>query len=282
MSEQQNDLAISYDEAKKVTSDFFNPAVWTQMKGMAETFRNSGGLPKGLDTVPKIMLVMQAGLEMGMAPVEATQDLYPVNGAVNIWGKALAKRLQKFGWQINYENEIETKDKEETTAVVWKYTKNPITNATEKIEHRQRYSYEMAKDSGHTHYGKDLKIGWRHGVNRQLKLRYGALNMIIKTKIARVLGNANGIQESEEDIVQQILETEATTNPPVTPPKGSVSDVKQFLDNAKKAKETKTQTKKETKIEDAEIVSETIDGDEKPPEGQTKIPEKGDDEKVKK
>lgn len=281
---EQNDLAITYEEAKRVTTDFFNPAVWTQMKGMAETFRQSGGLPKGLDTVPKIMLVMQAGFEMGMAPVEATQDLYPVNGAVNMWGKALSKRLQKFGYTIEYKNEIYDKDKEETTAVVWKWVKNPSTGKLEKEEHTQRYSYEMAKDSGYTHYNNAVKIGWKYGINRTLKLRYGALNMIIKTSLGKVLGNANGIQEAEEDAV--ILQTdeqpagEAAATP--APVKGTASDVKEFLAAAKKNKGTKIQTKKETKIEDAEVVTDEKQPAENQPEGQTTIPEKGAvDEKAK-
>ncbi len=268
MENLPDELAISYEEAKKTTTDMFNPVIWTQMKGMAETFRQSGGLPKALDTVPKIILVMQAGREMGMAPVESTQDLYPVNGAVNIWGKAIAKRLRKFGWEIDFKDEVFDKDAEAVTAVVWRYVKVPGTTTYEKRIHEQKYTFQMAKDSGYTIANNALKVGWKLGANRMKKLRYGALNMIIQTRLGDVLGAATGIVEVEEDIVLDTTPVIDPANKPAieAPKKGTATDVAAFLSKAKEKKENKDKKVNDQKAEDADIVDEPADTEKLPVE----------------
>ncbi len=168
-------------------TSILDPNMYIQMKALANDFIASKAIPKHWETPAQVLIGLQAGIEMGMKPMEAINSLYPVNGAINIWGKAVTRRLREHGYQIKFSNESQ----EAVTATVSK----PGEKYTET------YTFKEAEESGYTtdNYGK-LKIGWKPGITRKKKLRYGALNMIINTYIADVLGSAMGIQELAEDV----------------------------------------------------------------------------------
>lgn len=221
MSETPQEI-IALSAAQKVTS-FMDPAVWGQMKAMAETLRQSGMLPKGLDSVPKILVVMQTGFENGLKPMESFGSLYVVNGSCNYWGKAVTRRFREHGWRIAYKDESENS----VTAVV--------TNVNDEKEfYTETYTFDQAVKSGYTKDNNGhLKIGWKEGYNRRLKLRYGALNLIIKSYIPEILGSAKGIVEVEEDVVIESQEAEIVREdaPPV---KQGKANLEEFIANAKK------------------------------------------------
>jgi hypothetical protein len=52
-------------------------------------------------------VIIKAGAEMGMKPVEAMQALYCVNGSVKIYGDKMVSRITKAGYKIEYLNESE-------------------------------------------------------------------------------------------------------------------------------------------------------------------------------
>jgi hypothetical protein len=170
----------------QVTS-ILNPEIYTQMKALAKDFVDSKAIPSCWTTPAQVLVGLQTGVEMGMKPMEAMNSLYVVNGSVNIWGKAVTRRIREHGYAIKYTGESD----EQVTATV--------TKGTEKYSFT--FKFKDAVDSGYTkdNYGKD-KIGWRAGQNRLLKLRYGALSALLKTEIPEVLGVANGIAEIDGDI----------------------------------------------------------------------------------
>lgn len=178
---------ISNAEAKALATSYFHPVVWSQIKGMAQTFIQSKALPKHIQNAAQAVLVLQAGYEMGMKPMEAVNSVYIVNGATNIWGKATVRRLREHGYFIEYVEE----DNEHCKARVYK----------ENEEYIETFLFKDAEESGWTKdsYGK-LKVGWKAGQNRKLKMRYGALSAIIKSYIPDVLGSANDIVEVAEDV----------------------------------------------------------------------------------
>ena len=221
MSETPQEI-IALSAAQKVTT-FMDPAVWGQMKAMAETLRQSGMLPKGLDSVPKILVVMQTGFENGLKPMESFGSLYVVNGSCNYWGKAVTRRFREHGWRISYSDESDNS----VTATV--------TNVKDEKEfYTETYTFDQAVKSGYTKDNNGhLKIGWKEGYNRRLKLRYGALNLIIKSYIPEILGSAKGIVEVEEDVTVEAQEAEIVREdaPPVAQGKANLEE---FIANAKK------------------------------------------------
>lgn len=172
----------------QVKTEFMNPVIFQQKLYYAQSMVQSKSLPEQLDNPFKVLMCIEAGSEMGMNPIESTQSLYPVRGQWNLWGKAIAKQLRKHGWMIKYE------DKEnECTATVWKGDET----------YSETITFAEADKSGYTKGNSGIKIGWREGMNRKLKLRYGALNMILKTYIPEVLGMAVGIVEWESDVTDE-------------------------------------------------------------------------------
>ena len=173
---------------KTTQTDFMNPIAYQQMKLMAIDFMKSEALPKGFANAEQVLVCLQAGREMGMKPFESINSLYFVNGSLNIWGKATMRRLREHGWNIQYS---ETDNKGGTCTATVSKGNESFTDS---------YSFEDAEASGYVKdsYGKP-KIGWRPGLNRKLKLRYGVLSLIIKSYIPEVLGTANNIVEVQED-----------------------------------------------------------------------------------
>lgn len=174
-------------------TSLMNPEVYVQMKVLANDFIKSKAIPKCWETSAQVLVGLQTGLEMGMHPMEAMNSLYVVNGAINIWGKATARRLRDHGFTITYK---ETEG--ECTATIIK--------GDEKYSETFRLS--DAVSSGYTKDSKGFtKVGWKPGQNLKMKLRYGALNALIKTYVPEVLGAASGIAEIENDIERTKIES---------------------------------------------------------------------------
>lgn len=225
MADEKRMLAM----AQNISTNYMSPVVWGQITGMAKTFIASGALPQHLKNAAQVVMTLQAGYEMGMKPMESIQSLYIVNGSVNIWGKAVVNRFKIHGYNIKYENETDT----QCTAIV-----------TGKGREKYEYTFEFS-DAEKSGYTKDrsgyLKVGWKLGINRKRKLRYGALSMIIHTYIPHVLGGAQEIQEIFEDAMP---EPETTKIEPVkNAVEGEVikeaGDVNSFIAKKKKEKAQK-------------------------------------------
>lgn len=210
-----------------IKTGYFDPQVWTQIKSMAETFFISKALPSYVTNAPQLVMMIQAGYEMGMKPVEAIKSLYMVNGQINIWGSAMIRRLREHGWSVAYK--MSTDDGGACTATVIK----------DKETYTETFSFKSAEKSGYTK-GRDgsLKVGWREGVNRNLKLRYGAISMLIKTYIPEVLGSASELVEIAEDyeIVDANPVVADTSNKVIKTdrPSKDPGDLTGFLQNSKK------------------------------------------------
>lgn len=84
----------------QVFSNFPSMAEWNTMQSIAAMLKQGGVLPKGIDTVPKMVVVLQAGREIGLAPIEALNSLYFVNGKVAMYGEAVPNQILRAGHRI--------------------------------------------------------------------------------------------------------------------------------------------------------------------------------------
>lgn len=183
-------------EAKSIATNYLNPVIWAQIKGMAQTFIQSKALPKHIQNTPQAVMILQKGYEMGMKPMESISSLYMVNGLTTIWGKATVGRLRAHGYSIEYLEE----NSEHCKARVWKNHGGNEKAPLRVEEYTEDFKFSDAEESGWTTgYNGDLKVGWRKGQNRKLKMRYGVLSSIIKSYIPDVLGSANDIEEVAQD-----------------------------------------------------------------------------------
>lgn len=216
-------------EDKSLSVDnYLNPVRWEQMEKLAQSLVQSKAFPKSIQNAAQALVVMQAGVEMGLKPMEAINGLSIINGVVSPWGKTTVKLLRNHGWKIEYKATTErgggmtatvTKDDESYTDTLY---------------------YDNAVKSKWTHSYKDgkqiLKVGWYEGANREMKLRYGVLSKIIKTYIPEVLGSLGDIAEVAEDYV--IVEEETTSKSKSSvvveqTPEQQKSTLKDFLEKNK-------------------------------------------------
>ena len=171
------------NEAKLQATDYMNPTIWKQMSSMADTFVKSNAIPSYLKNTAQVMVVLQTGHEMGLKPMEAINDLYIVKGSVNLWGKGLVKAFRRHGYEIEFPQETDT-------AVEVNVKQDG------RIVAMETYRYEDAVESGYTtNNDGSEKFGWKKGLNRRLKLRYGALALVAKTRLPEVLGSIDGVAE---------------------------------------------------------------------------------------
>ncbi len=187
---------VEAPKASMIRTDFFDPVIWAQMNGMAQKFVESKALSQS-ENAGTLIMKMQAGREMGMGPIESIKSFYFVKGIINIFGVATTRRLREHGWRLEFRDTPNT-----CTAT--------ITKGDEKYS--DTLTFEEASKSGWTHAQGGLKPGWLEGANRKLKLRYGALSLLIKTYVPEVLGSATDIAEIADDMAP-VISGEVKTTP---------------------------------------------------------------------
>lgn len=173
-------------------SSILDPNVYMQMKSISNDFFNSKAVPSAYQNTFQVLFGLQAGYEMGMQPVESLQSLTIVNGSISLWGKAIPKRLRLHGWKLKFE---EGGDGDE------QFCEATITNEKLGEEYTEKITFKEAEDSGYTKDNSGrLKVGWKPGMNRRLKLRYDVLDMLCKTYVPEVFGPAAGTAEVLQDV----------------------------------------------------------------------------------
>jgi hypothetical protein len=108
MNETQNPEVVSQVPAVQsapvhtVLPSFPTKEEWETMSLIAKTLHQGGVMPKSIDTVPKMMIALQAGKEIGLMPIESLNSLYFVNGKISMYGDAVPNQIIRAGHKITW------------------------------------------------------------------------------------------------------------------------------------------------------------------------------------
>lgn len=64
------------------------PQTFDQLWRLAQVMAASGLMPKGLQSIQAVFVAVQMGLEIGLSPMQAVQNIAVINGRPSIWGDA--------------------------------------------------------------------------------------------------------------------------------------------------------------------------------------------------
>lgn len=245
---------------------------WKQMTEMAQSIVQSGAFPKDVKNAHQALVKMQYGLEIGLKPLQAITGTVIINGNVTPWGKTVVYLLRQAGWRIEYSEAAD-----ECTATVSKGDESYTEKLTFAEAQESKYTWQFKKDANGKYIQKDgkyvteLKAGWYAGLNRKLKLRYGALSIILKTQIPEVLGGAIDIAEVAQDFAIEELEVIEPEKPKteevlVSTPDERKNGLAEFLETEKNKPKTtqKLQDSAEVKPKIKEVLPKNVKTAEKP------------------
>ena len=179
-------------------TEFLSPTVDNQAYMVAKRMIHDKAVPEGIKSVEQMRMILMAGHNMGMDFTESVHSLYMVNGAVSIYGKAIPRQLRRNGYKVKYADDMENFV---CRAYVWS---GDWDNPDEYYE--DYASFDEAQQSGYTKDNKGgTKFGWKAGRNIRLKLRYQALDTLIRTHLPEVYSGVTTVESVAED-VQEMAE----------------------------------------------------------------------------
>ena len=95
-------LSANKQEAEARALSFINTQLWNSMGIMAKTFIESGALPTTIKNAQQLMMILQAGYEAGMQPIQAINSYYFVNGKLSGYGDMLIRQVIKAGHRVEF------------------------------------------------------------------------------------------------------------------------------------------------------------------------------------
>lgn len=143
------------EEAESRALSWMNPITWNQMAIVAKAFMDSGAIPTGIKNAPQMMMILQAGREVGMGPIESLGAFYFVNGRLSMYGDRVISQVMKAGHIVEWG---ECNDEKATVK---------ITRIDTGKSMEETYTLEQAKKSGLVKQGNP----WERFPGRMLKYR---------------------------------------------------------------------------------------------------------------
>lgn len=108
---------------------------------MAQIMAASGMMPKGMDRVESVFVAIQMGMEVGLSPMAAVQNIAVVNGRPTIWGDAMLGLVKGSGLLAGISESISGEGEAATAACT-------VTRRGETGETVGRFSVADAKRAG--------------------------------------------------------------------------------------------------------------------------------------
>lgn len=179
MENEKKELA----PVNQVFSSFPTQAEWNTINIIAKTLKEGGVLPKSIDTLPKMVVALQAGREIGLQPMEALGCLYFVNGKIAMYGEAVPNQIMRAGHTITWG------DCNAETATV------TITRGDNGNTMSQTFTMREAKERGYTKNPIYLKYP-------ENMLKWRALGMVAKFIVPDALKGVSIKENLEAEVIQ--------------------------------------------------------------------------------
>ena len=100
-AENKTNPVITMDGAKGMVPGNFD-GLWR----MSCIFSDSGLMPKGLQKKESVFVAIQMGLEVGLSPMQAVQNIAVINGRPSIWGDSVLALVRASGLLESFKEEI--------------------------------------------------------------------------------------------------------------------------------------------------------------------------------
>jgi hypothetical protein len=181
-----------------VQRGFMNPATVKEGMELAAWIAKSDLAPRDYKDKPQnVLIAMQMGLEVGLSPMQAIQNIAVINGRPSIWGDAMLALVQNH-------KDFESIDENQSTA-----EKGVCIVKRRGMEpQRREFTVDDAKKAGL--WGKQGP--WQTAPARMLKLRARAF--ALRDTFADAL---RGLQSAEEQ--RDVVETTVVEKSPVEMPR---------------------------------------------------------------
>jgi nucleotide-binding universal stress UspA family protein len=152
---------------------------------MAELLANSTMVPKSYQGRPgDVLVAVQMGAELGLAPLQALQNIASVNGRPSVWGDAALALVQSHPAYVSHREWIEGEGEERAGYCAVTRRGSP--------EHVQRFGVKEAKKAGL--WGKAGP--WQQYPDRMMVLR--ARGFAIRDKFADALRGVITTEEAQD------------------------------------------------------------------------------------
>lgn len=195
-----SNLATIKGEAGSALSyGILNPSTFDEAIKMAEILGRSNLVPKDFQGNPgNILVAMQWGMELGMAPLQAMQNIAVINGRPSLWGDAVIA-IARSAPSCEYIQETIEGEGDRMTAVCKAKRKG-------QPEEVRTFSVADAQQAGL--WGK---VGpWKTNPKRMLQMR--ARSFAIRDVFADSL-RGMAVAEEQQDIERQQKERDITPTP---------------------------------------------------------------------
>lgn len=161
-------------------TEFIPQQALTQINAMADRLGKSGALPASIRNGDQLAMVMLAGYEAGMRPMESINAFYIVNGRLTMWGDALIRQLKRAGYSLTWPV---TTDKEATCEIT----------APNGDKHKETFTFADAEKAGLIAKGGPWKTYPKD------MLRWKAIGRGVRFFCPEVMGGTQYLKEEADD-----------------------------------------------------------------------------------
>lgn len=125
---------MSSELATRPTSWSLQPTTFAELMQFADLISRSDLAPKDYRGKPgNIVVAIQMGADVGLAPMQALQNIAVINGRATLWGDALLALVQA---SPEFEDIVETDDGETASCTVKRRGRSPVTRTFSMAEAR--------------------------------------------------------------------------------------------------------------------------------------------------